>query len=532
MFARSFIARAGLVALGCAAGCGSQTQTSYSLEIVGSGDDLFAGATVAILEVNGQMATSTPVIDKAPISLSIPSLDPRTTPSAFFSVRALDAAGKVIAYGQTPEIELLYMPASVRVFVQPPATLAHGQDADEPHSEHFAISLPAIPISPFALTVRLPLFGTGKTRLQSTTTTGEVFSPELYLYNPLMHVTEDIGTVVSQTSSTTVEYRTGVAAASREDGYAFVFGGRLQPPDSDPNSITLSSQLDAFRVGRDGVTDFIRELAPAATDPESARMNTVLVATAQPVYAIGGLDANSQPLDTVVRMDVVTDSAGNGSPTLGRIAGQASQQPFHLKAPRSGHTATAVRLNSNKVLVLVFGGAPAGGAVAEIFDPDALTSALPAAQPASPRHNHAALVLPGDGDSVLILGGSDGTKPLDDGLIYSTKDGGTFKEHVLKLQTARENFTAFIVNKDIVVFGGRGPGGQLLGDGEIFDTDSFMATGTFAAVGTVQSLPRAGASVTVLTNESAILIGGEVDDIMKPGFTIPTNRIDIYQPRR
>jgi hypothetical protein len=173
--------------------------------------------------------------------------------------------------------------------------------------------------------------------------------------------------------------------------------------------------------------------------------------------------------------------------------------------------------------ILVFGGAPAGGPVAELFDPAGqMPIALPS-QPASPRRNHAAVRL--DDERVLIIGGSDGAKPLDDGLLYSAKTN-MFQEHVLKLQTARENFTAFLVNDDIVVFGGRGANGQLLGDGEIFDAK------TFAAVGTLQSQPRAGASATVLTNESVILIGGEVDDLVQKGAAIPTNRIDIYQPRR
>jgi hypothetical protein len=265
-------------------------------------------------------------------------------------------------------------------------------------------------------------------------------------------------------------------------------------------------------------------------------MNAVLVATAQQVFAIGGLDASGQPLDTVVRMDVTLDNMNQNQtnpPTL-ELFSDKNKQLFHLNAPRSGHTATAMSVNGNQVLVLVFGGAPDKGPIAEIFDHDASTSTPPTVQPASPRRNHAALVLPGDGDRVLILGGSDGMKPLDDGLVYSAKDG-KFTEHVLKLQTARENFTAFIVNKDIVVFGGRGAGGQLLGDGEIFDADSFdpkIAGSTFKSVGMLQSQPRAGASATVLNNESAVLIGGEVDDIMKPGFAVPTNRIEIYQPRR
>src|SRR3954453_22460054 len=175
---RSVLARTVLAALGCAAaGCGQQTKQSYSLQIVGEGDDLFAGATTAILEVNGQELTRTKVAAKAPVNLDLPDLDPRTIPSAFFAIRALDADGKVVAYGQTPELELLYISTAVRIFVQRPATLAHGQDADEPHSEHFAVATPSVPFSPLSLSVPLPIFGTGKTRLNSTTATGEVFSP-------------------------------------------------------------------------------------------------------------------------------------------------------------------------------------------------------------------------------------------------------------------------------------------------------------------------------------------------------------------
>src|SRR3954453_655916 len=117
MLVRSVLARTLMAALGLAAACSKETQESYSIEIVGAADDLFAGATKVFLEVNGQKATETMVVGKAPVNLSIPSLDPRLTTSAFFGIRAVDASDKVVAYGRTPVLELLYLSTSVRVFV-------------------------------------------------------------------------------------------------------------------------------------------------------------------------------------------------------------------------------------------------------------------------------------------------------------------------------------------------------------------------------------------------------------------------------
>ena len=60
--------------------------------------------------------------------LEAPDLDPAATRTAILAIRALDAAGKVVAFGQTPQMEVLKLSPIIRIFVQKPGTLVRGRD--------------------------------------------------------------------------------------------------------------------------------------------------------------------------------------------------------------------------------------------------------------------------------------------------------------------------------------------------------------------------------------------------------------------
>src|SRR4051812_28999026 len=121
MLLRPSLVRSSVAALALGAlACGKEIKQTYSLEIVSTPQsDPFGAASTAILEVNGKEVARTAVRSHAPVSLSIPSLDPMTTASASFAVRAVDAMGKVVAFGRTPEVDVLNVSADVRIFVQP-----------------------------------------------------------------------------------------------------------------------------------------------------------------------------------------------------------------------------------------------------------------------------------------------------------------------------------------------------------------------------------------------------------------------------
>jgi hypothetical protein len=510
-FAAAGFALAGL-------GCGQELKESYSLEIVGMAGNIFADATLVTLEINGSEAARVAVVPNTPINLSIPNIDPATMPRAKFTVRAVNAQGRVVAYGQTPEMELLNQSAKLRVFVQAPGTISRGQDTDAPFSNHVAVAATAIPVPPLDVVMTVPFFGLGKTR--SMTTSKEIFGVEVAVYNPLTHFPDRLGTLASF-GGANPDPRADAAAFSRPDGTVFVFGGLIESTDP-ATPARASGQIDVFHVRRDGLSDFFLEPVAAQSEPAAARSATVLAAVGTPVLAFGGLDDKGKALDTVVTID---PEMGGAKPILPTQA--------KLLATRSGHSATAVSPKAGNFEVLVFGGAPAAGPVAELFDPATMTSVPIDAPAGSARRNHVALLLKRDVQQVLIIGGTDGTKVFDDGILYAS-DQRTFTPNVLKLRTARHDFTAFIVNKDIVVYGGRGADGDILADGEIFDLVTLMP----ATPPTFQATEaRAGASATVLANESVVLLGGQTPDkVMRMagvlGVTLPSNVVEIYQPRR
>jgi hypothetical protein len=222
-------------------------------------------------------------------------------------------------------------------------------------------------------------------------------------------------------------------------------------------------------------------------------------------YAFGGRDA-SGPLDTAVAIDL-----------------SSAVDPFavlepRMAAPRDGHTATAVTVAAVEQ-VLLFGGAPAGAPVAELFVATPMPRFMPIEAGAGPgRRGHGAILLPPPDGRVLIVGGLGGDgRPRGDSVIYDPRQRA-FEPSALALRKPRHAFAAFVVGGDVVVAGGLDESGAPIGDAEVFALSGLEPRAV------VRAHARARATATVLTNQSVVVLGGE------EAAGTPSTAVEIYQP--
>jgi hypothetical protein len=149
----------------------------------------------------------------------------------------------------------------------------------------------------------------------------------------------------------------------------YIFGGIVR----DGSGERLSSQLDIVSVGRGGLTAF-GPLTPRqypGADSGAARRQAVLAAAGGVVVAFGGLGgAPEGPLDSFVMLDPGGQPAKPVYQEVQLVSG-GPIIPLRMSAPRVGHTASTVPTTKARPqqLILVFGGAPAGGSVADLVDP-------------------------------------------------------------------------------------------------------------------------------------------------------------------
>jgi hypothetical protein len=506
-------ALAGLLAAVFGPGCGETLKDTYTIEIAGP-PDVFAGATTVDLMISGRVVGSRAVSGSGAFEIEAPDLDPTATRTVIIAIRALDAAGKVVAFGQTQQMEVLKLSPGIRVFVQKPGTLVRGRDLSIKTRDHFAVPADSDAFGPeLTEEVTVPVFGAGRMTVPAAGGEQELLSNELYVYNPITHVQQAIG-------ATTGGLRAEAAAISRQER-VYVFGGLSQTNIREPPK--TSAQLDLFEVGRERFSSFfLRTAGPFEGGAGTARKRSVLAWAGRPVFAFGGLDPDDQPLDSVV----VIDPEAN------------TQQPIALlgrkmAAAREGHTATTVSTTENWGNILIYGGAAAGQPVAEVFEPmkqEWLPIDVPAGvaegQPGHPgtgRREHVALNLSIPEARVLILGGlGDDGMPRADSIVYLPGQR-RFAPGPLTLRRARAGFVAFVIKDDLVVVGGYepGPGGvrKPIDTAEIYDIRTWQLQSEPPAV------PRARATATSLPNLSVVILGGET-----AGSS--SNAVEIYQPRQ
>lgn len=509
---------AALLLLGAMAlvGCTETSKESYQIQIRGPAQDFQNAAKVSLLINNNEVASSATM--GGAFNLETKDLDPAVTMTGVLAIRVVDAANNLLAFGQTPQLEFLNGSNNLTIFVQKPGTVAPGRNLPVAIRDHVGFGASTLASSDSQIRVTLPVFGLGRQRrIENGAFGNERLSNDLYVYNPFTHNAQNLVTVGNS-------LRAEAAGLAHPSGFVYLFGGLAQS-----TTIGVTSSLDVFQIARSNLTTFGSTQSLNFEGVPAARRQAVLAPADQVVVAVGGLNDQDVPLDTMV---VLNTAAGVNNTVV--VA------PTRMSAARRGHTASPVR--SPTAMVLVFGGAPAGGPVADLFNPLGMTPGLvpfrmgpetvpPAAgqtvSAGTGRRNHVALEIPLGPSAerkVLIFGGlDDSDRPRADSLVF---DPATlsFSAGPLQLKTARSSFTAFVINNDLVVVGGLGADGKPIANAEIHDL-SMTSMDKLPFVAEIPALPRSRATAGALSNLSVAILGGEAADGS-------SNAVEIYQPRR
>ncbi len=199
-----------------------------------------------------------------------------------------------------------------------------------------------------------------------------------------------------------------------------------------------------------------------------ARVDAAAVFLSGSIYVIGGTDASGGPTDTV--WVGVTDQK-TGDVTAWEPLKDAKGTELKLPAPRTGAAAVATPEG-----LIVLGGSDANGPTSNVWnsalDKDGKLGAwTPNADLAAPRTDVAALL---QGDSVLVLGGADGSGPTSTVLRGTLAKTGDPKQGQVtawatgtgtsNLPAPRTNAAVFSANAAVYLVGGadsQGPRSEL-----------------------------------------------------------------------
>jgi hypothetical protein len=499
-----------------AAAC-SSPEATYSFELKGP-RNVFAGATTVSLFQNNKMVATTPVTAGGGFNLEIGNVDPiDNVEPVIFSIKAFDAANLLVAYGEAPGVEILPQDNKLKIFVQKPGTIVPLDDLEVKLKDHIAFASETVSASTTNYHVTAAVFGFG-------TTTGDVPSGGLFVYNPLLLQTEKLADLTPVRSGIA---RLETPALAHGDNQLLLFGG----VGTDG---VLAEQLDEIIILRTGLTAFsVAAQAKISLPAGFARTGGVLGSTGSENrprrLVFGGRDANGALLNSVAAIDE--------SP--GTVTFVSNHPP--MASTREGHTVTvdpspSDAKKSDWGRVLIYGGtAPGSGApVAELLNPmlpawvpmaaSAPAGATLQAHPLTARHGHVAVILPSKSAKgsmqVLMIGGYDDAGVVRGDSVLCVPAEAFCEDGGLRLAVPRARFAAFVVKDDLVVVGGVDAAGAPIGTAEVFNATSR------AVIGTLPAVPRIGPTATTLGNLSTVIIGGEGAD------KAPLGAVESYQPYR
>jgi hypothetical protein len=508
--------------LGLLATCSSKEESLYAIQLVGPREAFMTASTVVLYRSDQEIARST-VNAQGGFTLEVSGVNPDDTAgSAIFVVRGLNAQNQLVAYGETPQLEVSPAAQDLKIFVQPPGTVAYSTDFPVKLRNQTVLAAVTRPTTSVRLEMTAPIFAHGESVVTQNGVETTTFSSALYVYNPLSHVVEKVTDLPRAASE--------VVGIARLDQAVFLFGGfRPEPPAVGPTpGMKASQRLDLMVVGREKFKSFTMPVEPVSvldSDGMTARAGAAVAQAGTLRLMFGGIN------DYEVRAPIATVAALDESTT----------QMFTVRrhkdmiAARYGHTATTdttQTVATQNGSVLIYGGGAPGTPVAERLEPksEVFTALTFDASPAATnRRFHQAVILPNKtstgAQQVLIVGGlDDANNPRADTMLCipsTAPPAPVCTPHTLVLKTPRAHFAAFVLNNDLVVTGGLGPGNVPVGDTEIYDARS----PTLDYVTTVPSLARSHVTATPMSNVSVVISGGQT-------ATDIATAIEIYQPRR
>jgi hypothetical protein len=483
---RIFIAALGLLAF---TACGGKSGTLTLKIVVSPGDDPFVDAAQVRFTVGDSAHVTTVPVSMGRFTFKV-SGQPQNKSAQIF-VDALDAAGNVVAHGQTPQLLLnavdqgpyaVWVGRPGRVASAPaaltvPVTMSDGTTVNQPlpRAEMASTAIPGLGV----------LFAGGRDSNGAPLVNTAVYDIYTHDVIPTANLPKALA---------------GAVAAPVSGVHAVVFGGATMGGFGMPGTPEAALNLFDPTVG-------IGVWAPLPADAIGARAfanGTILSSGA--FLISGGIDGGGTPLGTAGLVNP------DGTIKLTQLASpMAAARVFHAVAP--------AKFSDGGDGAILFGGLPIGATgapVAERLVGQAFSAYDVGAQ--ENRLNATATKMP-SGD-VLVLGGKTAAGAQASGLVITPNaPAATVTALTTALSVAREGHSATLTGTDLVVCGGADGTGALQASCDVFDATSYARKSTVP-----MATARRGHSAQLLETGLVVIAGGFGSDGK------PLASIEIYTP--